>query len=76
MSILTRMLAREPATIKTELLMINPVNAAAIPEREFSSETTTGISAPPIGNTNNIPSKEETPIRAYITFLSVGLSIP
>ena len=55
---------RDPATIKTELFMMKPVNAAAIPESEFSKDTTTGMSAPPIGNTSNIPSVEETPIKA------------
>jgi uncharacterized ParB-like nuclease family protein len=55
---------KDPATIKTLFEMMNPVNAAAIPEREFSKETTTGISAPPIGNTNNIPSKHDIPIIA------------
>jgi hypothetical protein len=66
---------REPATINTELPMINPVNAAAIPDSEFSSDTTTGISAPPIGNTSKIPRIEEIAISANITFWSVGLSI-
>jgi len=46
---------KEPATIKTLFDIINPVNAAAIPEREFNKETTTGISAPPIGSTNINP---------------------
>ena len=33
-----------------------PVAAAARPEQEFSVDITTGISAPPIGMTNRIPS--------------------
>ena len=67
---------KEPATINTELLIMNPVNAAAIPDREFSKDTTTGMSAPPIGRTSNIPKTEDTPINPKMTFLSVGLSIP
>ena len=50
---------REPATMRTEFPMMNPVNAAAIPESELSRETTTGISAPPIGRTNTIPRMQE-----------------
>ncbi len=45
----------DPAIIKTVLPTTNPVNAAAIPDNEFNNETTTGISAPPIGKTNKIP---------------------
>ncbi len=45
----------EPATISTELFIMNPVKAAAIPDREFNNDTTTGISAPPIGRTRIIP---------------------
>ena len=55
---------KEPATIKTLFEIMNPVNAAAIPDREFSNETTTGISAPPIGKTNSMPSMHEIPIIA------------
>ncbi len=44
-----------PATIKTLFPIMKPVKAAAIPDRELSRETTTGISAPPIGNTIVIP---------------------
>ena len=44
-----------PATIKTLFPIMNPVKAAAIPDRELSSETTTGISAPPIGKTIIMP---------------------
>ena len=39
--------------------MMKPVKAAAIPDSEFSSETTTGMSAPPMGNTNSTPSTLE-----------------
>ncbi|CAI8162118.1 MAG: Uncharacterised protein [Methanobacteriota archaeon] len=48
-----------PATINTLFPIINPVNAAAIPDNELSRETTTGISAPPIGSTIIIPRIKE-----------------
>ena len=37
------------------LLYKNPPQAAATPVKEFSKEITTGISAPPIGSTKEIP---------------------
>ena len=49
----------DPATRSRGLLMMKPVKAAAIPDNEFSSETTTGMSAPPMGNTNSTPSTLE-----------------
>ena len=49
----------DPAMINTFFPIMKPVNAAAIPEREFRRLTTTGISAPPIGRTNNIPRMED-----------------
>ena len=52
----------EPATMRTELPMMKPVKAAAIPDNELRSETTTGISAPPIGSTKTIPSTAEIPM--------------
>ena len=64
----------EPAIISTELPIINPVKAAAIPDNEFNSETTTGISAPPIGKTRIIPSKHEIPIIAQRYCVFVGSS--
>ena len=45
----------DPATIRTLFDNINPAKAAAIPEKEFNNEITTGISPPPIGSTNPIP---------------------
>ena len=54
----------EPAIIKTLFPIINPVNAAAMPDNEFSKLTTTGISAPPIGSTNKIPRIDERAIIA------------
>ena len=55
----------EPAMISTLLPITKPVNAAAIPDIEFSRLTTTGISAPPIGITKSTPSKQESETRAY-----------
>jgi hypothetical protein len=46
---------REPATIRTLFNSNKPAKAAAIPEKEFSKEITTGISPPPIGRTKPIP---------------------
>ena len=46
---------KDPATIKTLFSSNKPANAAAIPEKEFKSDITTGISPPPIGNTNPTP---------------------
>jgi NAD(P) transhydrogenase subunit beta len=54
----------DPAIIKTLFPMINPVNAAAIPDREFNKLTTTGMSAPPIGSTKRIPRIQDSPITA------------
>ena len=59
-----------------ELQKLLVKDGTTITESEFNKDTTTGISAPPIGRTNSIPSKEETAISAKITFLSVGFSIP
>ena len=51
----------EPATIKTLFKSKRPANAAAIPEREFRSDITTGISPPPIGVTNPKPAIKVRP---------------
>ena len=45
-----------PATISAGLLSAKPVAAAERPVNAFSSEITTGMSAPPIGSTNRLPS--------------------
>jgi hypothetical protein len=63
---------KEPATINTLFDIINPVNAAAIPERELSKETTTGISAPPIGSTSINPRIQEIIIMAHRYVTLVG----
>jgi len=44
-----------PEMIKTLLLSTKPVDAAASPVNELSSEITTGMSAPPIGSTKSTP---------------------
>ena len=47
-----------PLTIRTLLCSTKPVAAAARPVKAFSSEITTGMSAPPIGSTNRTPNSE------------------
>jgi hypothetical protein len=66
---------KDPATISTLLPIIKPVNAAAIPEKEFSKDTTTGISAPPIGKTIMIPKTLEINIMANNISWSRGSEI-
>ena len=41
--------------IRRVLSIANPVAAAARPAYEFISEITTGMSAPPMGNTSRMP---------------------
>ena len=53
----------EPATIKTLFKSKRPANAAAIPDREFRREITTGISPPPIGVTKPKPAKSVKPTK-------------
>ncbi len=57
---------RLPAMISTLLLIMKPVNAAAIPDSELSRLTTTGISAPPIGRTRMIPRIHAIPMIAQM----------
>ena len=45
-----------PPMMSAVLSSTNPVEAAARPVNAFSSEITTGMSAPPIGSTNRNPS--------------------
>jgi hypothetical protein len=66
---------REPAIMSAEFPIMNPVNAAAIPDNELRSETTTGMSAPPIGRTNTSPSKHEMPIILHRYVVFVGSSM-
>ena len=44
-----------PATISAGLFSATPVAAAESPVNAFSSEITTGMSAPPIGSTTRLP---------------------
>ena len=55
----------DPEIINTGLPKTNPAPAPAIPEYEFNRATTTGISAPPIGITINIPKIRESPAIMY-----------
>ena len=50
-----------PLTMSTSLLSTKPVIAAASPVNELSSEMITGMSAPPMGTTNNTPSASDRP---------------
>jgi hypothetical protein len=61
-----------PATINTLLFKMKPVVQAAIPEYEFNKEITTGMSAPPIGMTVNMPSNNDIKTKTIIKFMSVG----
>jgi hypothetical protein len=45
-----------PQMISSVELISKPVIATATPVKELSSEMTTGISAPPIGNVKSTPS--------------------
>ena len=53
-----------PAMISTLLWITNPVMAAAMPEYEFSSEMTTGMSAPPMGITSSTPRTSDSAMTA------------
>ncbi len=44
-----------PATISATLSSEKPAAAAESPVKAFSSEITTGMSAPPIGSTTRLP---------------------
>ena len=48
-----------PVIIRAVFSKVKPIPAAAQPEYELSIEITTGISAPPIGIINNIPTRKE-----------------
>ena len=64
----------EPATIKTLFNNISPAKAAAIPEKEFNKEITTGISPPPIGITNPIP-PSKVRIKRIVKKSKLGINI-
>jgi len=57
-----------PATISAQFPITNPAIATAVPVNAFSSEMTTGMSAPPIGSTIITPSASE----ASTTMSSAG----
>ena len=48
-----------PATISAQLAMTKPAMATAVPVNAFSSEITTGMSAPPIGSTIITPNASD-----------------
>ncbi len=50
---------KEPTTMSKWFSKTKPVIAAAKPENAFSSEMTTGMSAPPIGRTIRTPSRSD-----------------
>ena len=59
-----------PATISSWLFSVNPAIATASPVYAFSSEITTGMSAPPIGITRATP---KTRARSVMTAIkSIG----
>ncbi len=52
-----------PATISAQFPITNPAIATAVPVNAFSSEMTTGMSAPPIGSTIMTPNASEASTR-------------
>ena len=52
---------RVPATISSSLSSTKPEAATAKPVNEFSSEISTGTSAPPMGRTKMTPSTSDSP---------------
>ena len=63
---------RIPPVSITLLSYKNPPQAAATPVNELSNEITTGISAPPMGITNNTPYTNARPKIPYNKKLCVG----
>ena len=58
-----------PATISATLSSAKPAAAAERPVKAFSSEITTGMSAPPIGSTTRLPSSAaaiRTPMKSAL----------
>ena len=62
-----------PAMIIAQLSMTNPAIATAVPVNAFSSEITTGMSAPPIGITIDTPNTSDA---TMITLSSATLGVP
>ena len=58
---------RAPATISAQFPITKPAIATAVPVNAFSSEITTGMSAPPIGSTIMIPNPSEASTRTSST---------
>ena len=56
-----------PLTIRTLFSSSNPVAAAASPVNAFSSEITTGMSAPPMGSTKSTPKSRDPRTSAQIS---------
>ena len=71
---------RAPATIRAQLLMTMPAMATAVPVNAFSSEMTTGMSAPPIGRTIITPNASEasaiTSRAAWLAVVSMNTAVP
>ena len=59
---------KAPVIIKAVFSKVNPIPAAAQPDYEFNIEITTGISAPPIGIINSMPTKKEISISVQKKF--------
>ena len=67
-----------PATIIAGLFSATPVAAAERPVKAFSSEITTGMSAPPIGSTTALPSSAahtSTPMKMASEWSPAAMSI-
>ena len=56
-----------PVTIIAVLCRVKPIAAAAQPEYELSIETTTGMSAPPIGMISRKPMMNDSTVIVAIT---------
>ena len=63
---------RVPAMIRRLLLSVKPDAATARPVNEFSSEMSTGTSAPPIGSTKMMPSTSDS---TAVAIISATLSV-
>ena len=64
---------RAPAMIRTGLSITKPAIATAVPVNEFSSEMTTGMSAPPIGRVIVTP---KISAAARITSITARFGVP
>ena len=63
-----------PAMISAQLPMTNPAIATAVPVNAFSSEMTTGMSAPPMGSTMVTP-KTSAARMMMISTTTLGVAI-